>query len=1433
MKTSRLFLLMFLIMPFLLPETSNGDTVVFQDFETPSGWNGANPPPNWSIVDYGTADGTWDNYDWFNYSAWGGRTARVSGAIQSRYNNDWLISQVVDFGAASACTLFFRHYYDDVVSQAADSALVMLSNNGGSTWGDTVIIYAGSDIGSDAAPDSEYFNISSFVAGHSSVKVAFQYVKRQAIVAGGWRIDDIKFRADGASLMHQDFESSWGPYGNNPPSNWTINDINVVRWDDNDWHQASAAGWGNVADVYWSPVEQQNEMLISQAMDFSDGTNDIRMSLKQWYDDGPDNSDSAMILGSIDGGVSWPETLAIYRGSDWGGLTSPAYDTLHNIYEWANYESNVKFGFKYVGNDDGRWYLDSIRIERIDNFNYDATIAAILSPPLLTIQGYTIPVTVKVENIGLFAATFNVTLMIVDTAGTTVYNQTQAVVNLPGLQQRDINFPFWIANEPYTHEIKCFTTLFNDQDHSNDTLITTTYTYPHVGSGGPVEGWSFKDNVTGGGPSYQWIDIRSSGTEIGFSDPDNGNSGMIEMGMNFEYFWSSYHRIAVSVDGWLSFIDSTSSDNSHSVIPDPDGPAGMIALLWKDLNLGSGHVYYHFNSSTNQFIVQYDSVEFAGVPGADIGMEVIFDGDDNTIKMQYKYFAGGSDSDITIGIENQVEDIGLPYNNAGEPGQIPLPGLAITYKYSLPHDVRIIAIDQPTMLLHGGDIIDIVVRFRNSGAATESFIATAVDNFGYSNTQTITNLESLDSITVTFPNWAITNECSTYALSVFANLGGDMDRSNDTLFEALVATPPANTDFVYDSGQIVAAEYYLADSVLAAGFNVIYGDAIISAIAFRFGYLNEFPTLPDSTRDSVYVHIFHDLNSDDQPDPLATYTSKILPADSGWTFWNVACETTITVNCGTFWAGYSNDLVPGEEPLCLDNNGVSYPESKWLFDGSAWQIDSAFPGDLMIRAYLDCDPSTAPNLAPETYLVTGAALPHDADTVTTYFQNTGTACDLSYKVSVIQTITSDRPGSLGLAERVPAGVTKVSTANVKLLPGFRPREPDDPPVIFDAGGPDDFGYTWIDSDEPTGPDYYWLDIITVGTEVTWDHGNSDDGHTEPIPMGMAFSYYGANYDSIVISSNGWVSFLRAPDDAFVFIENNPLPAADELLTTLAVDWDNLDGGTSGHCYYYRDEAANSFVVSWINWSHKPAPTNQHSFQLVLNATDGTIVFQYGSGTYQDDITIGIENEAGDDGQMVTFNQPYVHSDLTVLFSPPIFWLSTDVPNGVLPPLSGPVPFNIFMYAHDLPTGTYNGAIVLTSNDVDQPVSIINVQFEIEGVCAYIPGDVNSSGTANGVDITFMVNFFKGGDPPHEECLPCSSLGGNMLYPQGDVNGNCTWNGIDVTYFVAYLKGIGQPIRYCDNCAPAGGGGLVNRSVIIPSLVPAINRKNGVSKIQPR
>jgi len=65
------------------------------------------------------------------------------------------------------------------------------------------------------------------------------------------------------------------------------------------------------------------------------------------------------------------------------------------------------------------------------------------------------------------------------------------------------------------------------------------------------------------------------------------------------------------------------------------------------------------------------------------------------------------------------------------------------------------------------------------------------------------------------------------------------------------------------------------------------------------------------------------------------------------------------------------------------------------------------------------------------------------------------------------------------------------------------------------------------------------------------------------------------------------------------------------------------------------------------------------------------------------------------------------------------------------------------------------------------------------------GDANCSGVRSGIDVTYLVNYFKGGT---SFCLLCS----------GDANHSGRVDGLDVTFLINYFKGFGPAPDPCDS-----------------------------------
>jgi len=91
-----------------------------------------------------------------------------------------------------------------------------------------------------------------------------------------------------------------------------------------------------------------------------------------------------------------------------------------------------------------------------------------------------------------------------------------------------------------------------------------------------------------------------------------------------------------------------------------------------------------------------------------------------------------------------------------------------------------------------------------------------------------------------------------------------------------------------------------------------------------------------------------------------------------------------------------------------------------------------------------------------------------------------------------------------------------------------------------------------------------------------------------------------------------------------------------------------------------------------------------------------------------------------------------------------------------------------------------------------------------GYCAYMPGDANADFSVNGLDITIMVNFFKGGPPLPDTCDCRPDVADYPFFGSGDTNGDCAFNGLDVTYLFNYLTYKVDAVLYCPSCPPTGG-----------------------------
>src|SRR4030095_15573608 len=102
-----------------------------------------------------------------------------------------------------------------------------------------------------------------------------------------------------------------------------------------------------------------------------------------------------------------------------------------------------------------------------------------------------------------------------------------------------------------------------------------------------------------------------------------------------------------------------------------------------------------------------------------------------------------------------------------------------------------------------------------------------------------------------------------------------------------------------------------------------------------------------------------------------------------------------------------------------------------------------------------------------------------------------------------------------------------------------------------TGGPDAFGYRFIDSDSAGGPAFNFEDISTTGTGVSL----SDDQVSGAVNIGFTFDFYGTSYTQVYISSNSFLTFLAGQANGCC--SASPMPSAGSPDAVIAAWWGDI------------------------------------------------------------------------------------------------------------------------------------------------------------------------------------------------------------------------------------------------------------------------------------
>jgi len=326
------------------------------------------------------------------------------------------------------------------------------------------------------------------------------------------------------------------------------------------------------------------------------------------------------------------------------------------------------------------------------------------------------------------------------------------------------------------------------------------------------------------------------------------------------------------------------------------------------------------------------------------------------------------------------------------------------------------------------------------------------------------------------------------------------------------------------------------------------------------------------------------------------------------------------------------------------------------------------------------------------------------DTITIKNESTSPST-LTYQVELVNATFPTKNVSLNL---IPA----INTNDVTVGESKDKNEMNNGLSFEGQGGPDAFGYKWIDSDAPNGPTFEWVDISTTGTVVsswtpTGTYSGTDEGYAGPFDMGFNFKFYGNVFSNIYFASNGFLCFAPLTANAFT---NATIPSAGAPNNYISPYWDDLDGKTTGKVYYKAE--TDKFIVQYTNWSGYSG-SGVLTFQVHLYKS-GKIMYYYKEVSLSSNTssTVGIENGTGTVGTLIAYNVLYAKANLAVKISADPDWLSTNLNSGTLAQNNSAL-LQLTYRTEDFPAGTYTMDVKITTNDPQHNQVIVPVTLKID------------------------------------------------------------------------------------------------------------------------
>lgn len=199
---------------------------------------------------------------------------------------------------------------------------------------------------------------------------------------------------------------------------------------------------------------------------------------------------------------------------------------------------------------------------------------------------------------------------------------------------------------------------------------------------------------------------------------------------------------------------------------------------------------------------------------------------------------------------------------------------------------------------------------------------------------------------------------------------------------------------------------------------------------------------------------------------------------------------------------------------------------------------------------------------------------------------------------------------------------------------------------YRSGGSAADGFTYEDSNDVDGPEFFWVDISETGTVLDLDSTKGVD-----VSLSMSFPFYGTDYSTLNIGRNGGIAF----DGNYIPSANTGIPGTPNQGVTklIAAFWDDLYTNAGGHVYYeVRDAAPNrKLIVQWQDVNHA-GTSDTLVFQVILFETSGNILMQYLDPSLEAGslATVGVQGSSAQ-GVEYSYDQAVIVGGLAICFTP--------------------------------------------------------------------------------------------------------------------------------------------------------------------------------------